>query len=82
MRELREETGRIVDAQAVRACFKKNKSCLFLAVDNFKHWCKIDQYEIDNYDWVNIDDLKKLATSKFTKSFIPCVERYLNTGTY
>lgn len=79
IRELREETGRIESSEIFTLSFNSNKSRMFIAVGDFTPECRVDMREIDAYDWVSMDTLKKLKTSKFTQTFFNRVEIFLRS---
>lgn len=77
LRELQEETGRILDPSSIVGGAGHNGSHLFLAVGDFEPACEVDGREIDDYRWVTLEELRQLASSKFTRRFLPWLERAL-----
>lgn len=78
LRELREETGKIIDGTTIIDSISSNKSKLFIAAGQFDPICRVDMREIDQYAWVELNELKKLKTSKFTQSFFNKLELFMN----
>jgi 8-oxo-dGTP pyrophosphatase MutT (NUDIX family) len=70
-RELREETGKVIDRGITIIdvlSWKKHK--LYVARGDFTPQCKVNGYEIDGYDWVTLDELYARRTSVFTRHFL------------
>lgn len=69
LRELHEESGKTVNMDTVITNFNHKRTRLYVSVDNFEPDCTVDGHEIDAYDWVTLDYLKNLKTSKLTQAF-------------
>lgn len=67
IRELKEETGKIVDPSQVSAIviYKRNK--LYVIKGRFPVQCTVDGREIDKYDWATLDELGQMNISQFTR---------------
>ena len=77
IRELQEEAGITITPDKFTHAFKIKTAKLYLARGDFPYKCKIDNREINAYDWVSLAKIKNMDTSKFTKGFLIKLEKYL-----
>lgn len=77
LRELREEAGVRLNSNLIITSFSSNKSRLYLAFIELTPRCRVDMRECDAYQWVSLDELRRLKTSKFTQSFFGRLETFL-----
>lgn len=73
-RELFEETGISLDESLITTALNAKRGCLFVASGDFAPECSVDGKEIDKYDWVELNELKRKKTSKFTQAFFHKIE--------
>lgn len=81
VRELFEETGKIVFARQYLARIHGPKSELFLFRDDFDPICEIDEDEIDQYKWIHLGFLHTVPISTFTKAYLRKLSEYMRFPT-
>lgn len=69
IRELREETGKVVNRFAIVSVLSWKKHRLYVARGDFSPSCRVNGYEIDGYDWISLDELQNRNISNFTRHF-------------
>lgn len=69
LRELREEAGLKLDKSLLTMRLRGKGGTLFVIKNQSSVGINIDGKEIDQYEWISFDELKKRSTSKFTQSF-------------
>ncbi len=72
IRELREETGKIISSSRVSAIVSYRRHKLYVVVGSFPLQCRVDGREIDMYDWVTLTELSNMSISGFTRR---CLKR-------
>ncbi len=70
IRELFEETGKVVLPGDVVKHLQCGADYLYIFRGDFDPVCIVDGIEIDQYEWITLDELKKRKTSNFTKIFL------------
>jgi len=77
LRELREETGKVVSRDIFTNSFPNRRDRLYFARGDFSPMCVVDNSEIDDYDWISLEDLKNRKTSRFTQHFFGKLDKIL-----
>ncbi len=70
IRELSEETGKVIAPSSISATIVSGRNRLYVVRGDFPTCCVVDKLEIDDYDWVVLDELKRMNISSFTKKCI------------
>ena len=77
LREVMEETGLTLDMDQLGKCIRCKDSKFYIVVLNSKPSVKIDNYEIDDYQWLYLNQLNKLPISMVTKQLIKKINNHL-----
>lgn len=79
LRELREESGIVLDETAFAHSMRDSRITIFIApvTDDVKSQVVIDNIEIDDAAWISMSELKDLPMSRMTERLISRIEYWI-----